>query len=220
MDMTLLYCACLEAMGLNPIMVLVRGHIFAGVWLVEDSFSDTIMDDPSQLQKRMSNGIHEILVVECTAMNAGRNYDFDKACKLAAAKVANYDTFNFAIDVARARSMGIRPLPVRVLTDAGFVVQHDDRKQSEVTSASTIDLNNFDFTKLGNKQEATKQIQWERKLLDLSMRNMLINLRFTKAVVPLLCNNISTLGCIQQLPYDYHCRQYLQRVGTYQRRTG
>ena len=193
MDMTLLYCACLEAMGLNPIMVLVRGHIFAGVWLVEDSFSDTIMDDPSQLQKRMSNGIHEILVVECTAMNAGRNYDFDKACKLAAAKVANYDTFNFAIDVARARSMGIRPLPVRVLTDAGFVVQHDDRKQSEVTSASTIDLNNFDFTKLGNKQEATKQIQWERKLLDLSMRNMLINLRFTKAVVPLLCNNISTL---------------------------
>lgn len=57
MDMTLLYCACLEAMGLNPIMVLIHGHIFAGVWLVEDSFSDTIMDDPSQLQKRMSNGI-------------------------------------------------------------------------------------------------------------------------------------------------------------------
>ena len=49
MDMTLLYVACLEAMGLNPIMVFIRGHIFAGVWLVEDSFSDTIMDDPSHL---------------------------------------------------------------------------------------------------------------------------------------------------------------------------
>lgn len=193
MDMTLLYCACLEAMGLNPIMVLIRGHIFAGIWLVEDSFPDTIMDDPSQLQKRMSNGIHEIMVVECTAMNAGKDIDFDHAVKLAEANVANYDAFNFVIDVARARSMGIRPLPVRVKTDAGFEVQHEDRKNSEVTSASSTDLNNFDFSKLGGKQEATKQLQWERKLLDLSMRNMLINLRFTKAVVPLLCNNVSSL---------------------------
>lgn len=193
MDMTLLYCACLEAMGLNPIMVLIQGHIFAGVWLVEDSFSDTVMDDPSQLQKRMSNGIHEIMVVECTAMNAGKNYDFDKACKLAEAKVANYDKFNFVIDVARARSIGIRPLPVRVKTETGFEVKHEDRKQSEVTSASFVDLNKYDFSKLGGKQETTKQLQWERKLLDLSMRNMLINLRFTKAVVPLLCNNVATL---------------------------
>ena len=193
MDMTLLYCACLEAMGLNPVMVLIQGHIFAGVWLVEDSFSDTIMDDPSQLQKRMSNGIHEIMVVECTAMNAGKNYDFDKACKLAEANVADYDRFNFVIDVTRARSMGIRPLPVRVKTDAGFEVKHEDREYSEVTSASAVDLNNFDFSKLGGKQETTKQLQWERKLLDLSMRNMLINLRFTKAVVPLLCNNVGTL---------------------------
>lgn len=193
MDMTLLYCACLEAMGLNPIMVLIHGHIFAGVWLVEDSFSDTIMDDPSQLQKRMSNGIHEIMVVECTAMNAGKNYDFDEACKLAEANVADYDKFNFVIDVTRARSMGIRPLPVRVKTDAGFEVKHEDRGLSEITAASVVDLNNFDFSKLGGKQEATKQLQWERKLLDLSMRNMLINLRFTKAVVPLLCNNVGTL---------------------------
>lgn len=193
MDMTLLYCACLEAMGLNPIMVLTHGHIFAGVWLVEDFFSDTIVDDPSQLQKRMSNGIHEIMVVECTAMNAGKNYDFDKACKLAEANVANYDKFNFVIDVARARSMGIRPLPVRVKTDTGFEVKHEDRKRLEVTSASFADLNKYDFSKLGGKQEATKQLQWERKLLDLSMRNMLINLRFTKAVVPILCNNVATL---------------------------
>lgn len=193
MDMTLLYCACLEAMGLNPIMVLIHGHIFAGVWLVEDSFPDTIMDDPSQLQKRMSNGIHEIMVVECTAMNAGKNIDFDHACRLAEANVANYDAFNFVIDVARARSMKIRPLPVRIKTDAGFEVWHEDRKNSEVTSASSTDLNNFDFSKLGSKQEVTRQLQWERKLLDLSMRNMLINLRFTKAVVPLLCNSVSSL---------------------------
>ena len=83
MDLTLIYVACLEAMGLNPIMVLMRGHIFAGVWLIEDSFPDTVMDDPSQLEKRMANGINEILVVECTSMCAGKVCEFDEAVKIA-----------------------------------------------------------------------------------------------------------------------------------------
>ncbi len=73
MDLTLLYAACLEGMGLHPVMVMMKGHIFAGVWLVEESFSDLLMEDPSQLEKRMSKGIHEITVVECTAMCAGKS---------------------------------------------------------------------------------------------------------------------------------------------------
>ncbi|SCY63061.1 DUF3320 domain-containing protein [Butyrivibrio sp. INlla14] len=193
MDMTLLYVACLEAMGLNPVMVLIHGHIFAGVWLVEDSFSDTIMDDPSHMEKRMANGINEMIVVECTAMCAGKSLDFDKAVKSAQYKVADYGNFEFVIDVARARSLGIRPLPVRIMTDAGFVVKHEERKQSEVTSAPISVGQTFDLSNLKDESQATKLTQWERKLLDLSMRNMLINLRFTKAVVPLLCSNVSVL---------------------------
>ena len=69
MDMTLLYVACLEAMGLNPIMVMMRGHILPAL-AGGGIFSDMIMDDPSQLEKRMSKGIHEMVVVECTAMCA------------------------------------------------------------------------------------------------------------------------------------------------------
>lgn len=106
MDMTLLYVACLEAMGLNPIMVMMRGHIFAGVWLVEESFPDMIMDDPSQLEKRMSKGIHEMVVVECTAMCAGKSRSFDDAVALAEHNVSITDGFCFVIDVKRARSMG------------------------------------------------------------------------------------------------------------------
>ena len=161
MDMTLLYVACLEAMGLNPIMVLIRGHIFAGVWLVEDSFTDTIMDDPSQLEKRMSNGIHEILVVECTAMCAGRTCNFDEAVKHAEDSVSNYGRFNFVIDVRRARSMGIRPLPVRIMTETGFAVKHEDREEKDTTIAPSQVGTTFDLTNLNNKPQATKQLQWE-----------------------------------------------------------
>ena len=148
MDMTLVYVACLEAMGLNPIMVFVRGHIFAGVWLVEESFSDTIVDDPSQLEKRMANGINEMLVVECTTMCSSQICDFDEAVKIARNKVSDYGNFGFAIDVARARSLGIRPLPIRVKTDMGFVIEHNDRTDAEVAVkpdklGETFDLSNL-----------------------------------------------------------------------------
>lgn len=193
MDMTLLYVACLEAMGLNPVMIMMRGHIFAGVWLIEESFIDMIMDDPSQLEKRMSKGIHEMIVVECTAMCSGKTRSFDEAVTLAEHSVSSYSNFVFAIDVCRARSMGIRPLPVRVKTDVGFEVRHEDRKEKDVTNAPTAIGDTFDLSHFEEKEKASKQVQWERKLLDMSMRNMLINMRMTKAVVPLLSSDVGML---------------------------
>jgi hypothetical protein len=193
MDMTLLYVACLEAMGLNPVMIMMKGHIFAGVWLVEESFADIVTDDPSQLEKRMSKGIHELIVVECTAMCAGKISSFDEAVTLAEHHVSDYENFAFAIDVRRARSMGIRPLPIRIKTDAGFKVMHEDRKEKDITSAPETIGETFNLSYSGEKKQATKQTQWERKLLDMSMRNMLINLRMTKAIVPLLSLNAGIL---------------------------
>lgn len=193
MDMTLLYVACLEAMGLNPIMVMMKGHIFAGVWLIEESFSDMIMDDPSQLEKRMSKGIYEVAVVECTAMCAGKSKSFDDAVTMAERNVSDYGRFAFVIDVKRARSMGIRPLPVRVKTASGFDVQYEERNEKDVTDASKTKVEIFDIPESGKKEQITKLTQWEHKLLDLSLRNMLINMRMTKAVVPLLSSDVSIL---------------------------
>ena len=71
LDMTLLYAGLLEAMHLNPILVMRSGHIFAGVWIVDDTFPDPWTDDPSQLEKRLADGVNEVVVVECTAMCSG-----------------------------------------------------------------------------------------------------------------------------------------------------
>lgn len=193
LDMTLLYAACLEAMGLNSVLVLMRGHIFAGVWLVDESFADPIVDDPSQLEKRMANGIHEMIVVECTAMCSGKSHGFDKAVEMAARTVGDYPDFVFAIDVLRARRSGVRPLPVRIKTDHGYIVEHSDRKESEVTSAPESLGDTIEYHDVRTAGPVTKQMQWERKLLDMSLRNMLINMRLTKAVVPLLSSAVSDL---------------------------
>ncbi|WP_243103139.1 DUF4011 domain-containing protein [Clostridium sp. OM02-18AC] len=193
LDMTLLYTACLEAMGLNPILIMMQDHIFAGVWLSDESFTDMLVDDPSQLEKRMSKGIREMIVVECTAMCAGKSRSFDEASVIAQRNVSDYSHFVFALDVKRARSMGIRPLPVRVMTASGFEVQHEERKEQDVTHAPEKVGISFELPDSFKKERGTKLTQWERKLLDLSLRNMLINMRFTKAVVSLLSADISLL---------------------------
>lgn len=192
-DITLLYASVLEAIGLNPILVLVKGHIFAGVWLVDESFSDPVIDDPSQLEKRMATGIRELLVVECTAMCSGKTNNFDLAIQIAEKKVSNYSDFIFAIDVLRARRSGIRPLPMRIKTVDGYVIKHEERKDNDITEKPEDIGYIFDKKELDGTNKVTKQIQWERKLLDMSMRNMLINMRLTKAVVPLLTADVEGL---------------------------
>ena len=92
-DLTLLYCACLEGVGLNPLVIFEKGHAYAGCWLEEESFPECIQDDVSVLTKRTAEGINEIALVETTCLAAGRNTDFDAAESLAERRIAGASDF-------------------------------------------------------------------------------------------------------------------------------
>jgi hypothetical protein len=66
LDISLLYASCLEAVGIHPIIIVVKGHAFVGGWLVNESFPDSVNDDISLLTKRTADGINEIVLVEGT----------------------------------------------------------------------------------------------------------------------------------------------------------
>lgn len=72
LDLTLFYVSCLEAIGLHPIILLEKGHIYAGLWLEECVFQESVGDDPAQITKRLADGVNEIIVVECTSLVEGR----------------------------------------------------------------------------------------------------------------------------------------------------
>ncbi len=198
LDITLFYVALLEAMELNPIMVMIDGHIFSGVWLIDDTFPEPWTDDPTQLEKRMTLGVDELIVIESTAMCAGKNTEFDDAISMAKDNVANYDRFDFAIDLERARRSGVRPLPTRIAGANGYVIEHKNRDSSEVTGESKYDVLSYNLEDvIKPKENVTKQIQWERKLLDLSMRNMLINMRIKGSIIPMLVRKEGGLSDIE-----------------------
>lgn len=191
LDLTLLYVSAMEAVGLHPLLVLLPGHIFAGVWLEDQTFSESVLDDVSQLTKRLADGIGEVAVIESTCMTAGKSIPFDEAC--AAAEKELQTPVDYIIDVSRARLSGIRPLPQRILTAEGWRIETPLRKESEITQAPEKMEDAVQVQLDPSSAPKGKIALWERKLLDLGLRNPLINLRLTQRVVPILADSLAKL---------------------------
>ena len=79
------------------------------------------------------------------------------------------------------------------MKDGMVEILHAERPEKAVTGPTGKKVEIFDLSESGKKEKSTKIAQWERKLLDLSLRNMLLNVRLTKSVIPLLCDDVSVL---------------------------
>lgn len=221
LDISLLYASCLEAVGIHPIIIIIKGHAFVGGWLIDESFPDSVNDDVSLLTKRTAIGIDEIVLVEGTFMNAGNTAGFDAAIQAANYKLLKEDDFILFIDIRRARFSRIRPLPLRIQTVNGWeIIEHAivDRNsnipEEIVPSGKLADVSQIDVSK--------KQL-WERKLLDLTLRNNLLSLRITKSTVQLIFTQLHKLEDslamgteFQVLPKPTDWDNPLRNVGVYQ----
>lgn len=191
LDLTLLYAACLEYVGINSIIIIIKGHAFLGVWLEDECFAECVSDDFSLITKRMADGVNEMCVVECTAFTEGVNIDFEKAVSAAQEYFMYPENFSMFIDVSRTRSAGIRPLPIAVvLVDGGIEFKDTEIKIVEDKTREFVTLD-IDTGKKAEKY--TKQQMWERKLLDMNMRNTLINFRVTQKSMQLIVSDIDKL---------------------------
>ena len=211
LDLSLLYASCLESVGLHPILLLKPGHIFAGVWLEELTFPEAVQDDVALVTKRLTHGVNELAVVECTAFVAGKNLDFDQARNAAEQHLQGAGSLEYIIDVHRSRLSGISPLPQRIRTDAGWEVARPVVKERDLTTAPKA-IDPASITE-AQPEVMTKKLQWERKLLDLGLRNNLINMRLARSTVPVLTPSIDELEdhlsggsdfSIHARPNDYH----------------
>lgn len=195
LDMALLYASCLEAAGIHPLIVCVKGHAFAGGWLIPDSFPDSVNDDVSLLTKRMADGINELLLVETTCMNSGAaSVAFDDAVASASSRLHDTEAFTLFVDVLRARIARIRPLPQRVVRDGIYeIADNPCDSAAERHAEAPSQLSATDIIVDTDRIEVGKQTIWERKLLDLSLRNNLLNTRITKNTLQLISVKVNEL---------------------------
>jgi very-short-patch-repair endonuclease len=189
LDTSLLLAALFEQIGLHPVIVLEDGHAYPGLWLRPDGFARAFTGDGQALRKRVQ--LKELLVMESTLL--GQRQSFTAALRHAEDRLAGGEYFiEGVIDIARAREERIRPL--------SYVQRGADAAPASESAAGTVafqalDALPEDADELGGRTvEWTHEAsgpggrlgQWQRRLLDLSLRNPLLNMRSSRTNIPLL----------------------------------
>lgn len=212
MDMTLFYAALLEQIGLHPVLTIIKGHIFAGVWLRERSLDElksgsVVIDDLSELTKHFGTGTDDMTFVECTMMCSGKKVNFEDAERVAKEHhLTNAEQFECAIDVELSRRYGVKPLSSRVKNEAGYQVDVAELSDDEVSDAPKhLGLETIDVSTTPSKPKVkNKRELWESKLLDLSARNMLLNLPLNASIKPIMSSHIDELEDALADGHEFH----------------
>lgn len=197
LDGCLLLCAAALAAGLYPVLLFLEGHAMVAVHLEPSFFSAPVIEDGDVILKclpqdlgggKMVNG--SLLVMESTAMAAGHNAFFEDA-EASALRTLAEKPLKYAVDIMAARQAGVAALPVFV-DDAGtYHICEDPEGDTDADAPETTGDVEPDE---GEAVVYTKPEQWMRRLLNLTMRNPLINSGYGKNhAVPLYCGNVQQL---------------------------
>lgn len=189
LDSTMLFASALEQAGLNPIVALPQGHAVVGVWLQPEELATVVIDEAETLRKRVQ--LQELVLVETTFVTSHPAPPFSKAVGAASETIdAEKDrTFNSAVDIRRARAHRISPIGLKSPENtqpkpdggpAEFELPFDE--------APTLP----DFEHLGEEDTPPETPigrleRWQRKLLDLSARNPLLNHKSPKTSLNIFC---------------------------------
>lgn len=183
LDLALLFAAALEHCGLNPLIVFTRGHAFTGVWLRREEFTTPVVDDVTALRKRTA--LKELALFETTLATRRPCPSFAEANEYAVHLIGESveDTFELAVDIRRARLQRIRPLASADAVMASNTTDTASEVSEPLFAEPPDDLpDELDETLVdtGPTSPRDRLERWQRKLLDLSLRNALLNFRTGK----------------------------------------
>ncbi len=175
----------------------MQGHSFVGVWLREECFSEPAIDEPLRFRKRVD--LNEIAVFDPTCVTNRPVLEFKSSEREAKRRLQNAEEFLCVIDVFQARKQRIRPLPD--LTDQSYtelpatVQKHIPPSIPHAPDLSDLDISWVTPALVEAETEetpSTRLDRWRRRLLDLTLRNRLLNFKETKKTIPLQCPDLSS----------------------------
>lgn len=180
LDLTVLLAALFEQVGLHPLLLVIDGHAFCGLWLNDTFLPDPAIDDGGRIAKRVRLG--EALVLDSSPVAHG--VPFERAVGLGLEHLAEPARFLFAVDVTRARRHRIRPLEL-ARPDATPEPEARLARSTPEVPAAPAPVAPPVAPPRGTEAPGprTRLDTWRDKLLDLSLRNRLLNFRETKHTV-------------------------------------
>lgn len=205
-DTTLLMASCFEASGLEPLIIILQGHAIVGVRLVRDGSHALVDYDDTYLKKGIADGVNDIVLIETVALTHTSGADFENAVIMGEQKLmADNGSFAMSIDVNACRMAGILPLPIRIKDSEGRWHLNTEKLPREFGEEWTRRKSRHELRELSDKN-LTRQEIWERKLLDLTLNNSLLNLEAQQSMIPLIIptsnmSDVSHPSLIDRLEY-------------------
>ncbi len=182
--MAVFVASCLEAAKFNPVIVIGKTKIGVGVWLTESCFSFSQQDDMQLIQRYVSSGVNNLAIVDVDDLFAHKNASYvTSSSHFAAALQA--DKFEVLLDIKRCRIGGVFPMPIKVVGGSSYEILGDDRYTYDAKPEKLIDADKFALA-----GKTTKNRNWERRLLDLSLKNNLLAFRNARDCVHLLITDV------------------------------
>lgn len=196
LDLALLFASCLEQAGLRSVVLIKKGHAWVGVWLHQASFSQPLIEDAQEIRKRISSG--EFLAFETTgvALHHSHRPSLRIALERGLEHLQDEEEFLFGVDVFMARGVQIKPLPSRTVIARSPA---PDEENAPEDIEQTPDLPPLDPTVLAPIEIAAEDTpegrlaKWKAKLLDLTLRNKLLNFKTTKSTLQLIAPDLAAL---------------------------
>ncbi|MBQ9118374.1 MAG: DUF4011 domain-containing protein [Clostridia bacterium] len=193
----LFFASCLQSFGLYPLLVFGETEIGVGVHLKDTCFLDTDTDELSYLENCIADGVNQVSCFDMTDLFSGKNVSYTLSETHFKEKLAKGKCYERCVDVQRCRIARILPLPLRVKGVDGYEIVKE-----EEGSIDALPENLPGGKSLRLEGTNSKNKQWERRLLDLSMKNALLNFSVDKGAFHLLSasaeQTLSTLtqgGC-------------------------
>ena len=180
LDLAVTYAAALELAGLHPVLALVDGHAFAGHLADEEQLPEVVLRDPRTIRTYVDSGM--FLPLETTALCAGK--DLSAAAASGETRqwwAAGIDKVHCLIDVACAHRR-VKPMPAISIEGGVRVVEieHGAPTLPALAPAAAVGTPEPTPARGGapRRQEFPPRVaRWRNSLLDLSLRNPLLNMR-------------------------------------------
>lgn len=195
LDLAMLFASCFEQAGLRPTVLFKEGHAWVGVWLHETRFPDPLTDDVQAVRKRVESG--ELLVFETTGIAAHHTHrpSLRIAMEMGSAHLLEEGSFRYVVDIHRAREVQIKPLPSRAAT----VKRSEELVEDTIPSIEPMPkLPELDAATLvmdlpADDTPEGRLTKWKARLLDLTLRNKLLNFKATKSTLRFLVPDLAQL---------------------------
>lgn len=194
LDLAIVFASAFEQAGLNTIIVLPKGHALVGVWLQPEELSTVVIDEAETLRKRVQ--LQELILIETTCAASSTPVPFSKAIELGRLCIEpdRDEAFCAAVDVKRARMHRIGPLGLQ--SEAAPNATTDEAPiGTELCLEQAPVLADFDM----EEQECLPETpqgrlqRWQQKLLDLTLRNPLLNHKTATTSLKIICPNPALL---------------------------